>query len=182
VISKRLFAVARVTMDLIMEKTLQVINDLEKEGVIGKYAIGGAIGVMFYSEPAATYDLDIFCYLPQRGILIDLGPLYKALADKGYCPNEEEQIVIEGIPVQFLVPTPGLAEEALEQAEEQVAFGVPTRVFSYEHLLAIMAEVGRKKDIGRISQCLESREPDEVRLKDILTRHKLLGRWSKITS
>jgi len=165
-----------------MDKTLQVINGLEKDGIIGKYAIGGAIGAMFYSEPAATYDLDIFCFLPQTGLLIDLGPLYKALADKGYYPNEEEQIVIEGIPVQFLVPSPGLAEEALEQAVDRSAFGVPTRVFTYEHLLAIMAETGRGKDIGRISQCLESRKPDEGRLKDILTRHNLLGKWSKINS
>jgi len=164
-----------------MDKTLRIINDLEKEGTIGKYAIGGAIGAMFYAEPAATYDLDIFCYLPHSGLLIDLGPLYKALADKGYFPNKEEQIVIEGIPVQFLVPPPGLVEEALEQAGDVVAFGVPTRVFTYEHLLAIMVETGRSKDIGRISGCLESRQPDEGRLKDILVRHKLFDKWSTIT-
>jgi len=163
-----------------MEKTLKVINDLEREGVIGKYAIGGAIGAMFYAEPTATFDLDIFCFLPQAGILIDLGPLYKALADKGYYPNEAEQIVIEGIPVQFLVPSPGLVEEALVEALEQEAFGVPTRVFTYEHLLAIMVQTGRPKDFGRIGQCLESRNPDEVRLTDILRRHKLLDKWSKI--
>jgi len=37
-----------------MEKALKVINDLEKAGVIGKYAIGGVIGAMFYAEPTAT--------------------------------------------------------------------------------------------------------------------------------
>jgi hypothetical protein len=168
--------------DLKMHNTLQVINDLEKDGVIGKYAIGGAIGAMFYSEPTATYDLDIFCFLPQSGLLIDLGPLYKALANKGYYPNEGEQIVIESIPVQFLVPPPGLVEEALEQAVEETAFGVPTRVFSYENLLAIMAETGRPRDLGRISQCLESKTPDEARLTDILARYNLLEKWSKITT
>jgi hypothetical protein len=137
---------------------------------------------MFYIEPIATYDLDIFCNLPQSGVLINLGPLYKALAEKGYYPNAEEQIVIEDIPVQFLVPSPGLVEEALNQAVQLEAFGVLTRVFSYEHLLAIMAETGRKKDIGRISQCLESKKPDEERLKDILSRHHLLEKWSKMTS
>ncbi len=165
-----------------LDKTLAVINGLEKDGVIGKYAIGGAIGAIFYTEPAATFDLDIFCFLPQSGLLIDLGPLYKALADRGYFPNEEEQIVIEGIPVQFLVPPLGLEEEALDQAVDQVAFGVNTRVFSYEHLLAIMVKTGRPKDVGRIGQCLESKAPDEDRLKDTLSRHNLLDKWFKITT
>ena len=165
-----------------MEKTLAIINDLEREQIIGKYAIGGAIGLMFYTEPAATFDLDIFCFLPQPGLLIDLGPLYKALAEKGYRPNDAEQIVIEGIPVQFLVPPPGLAEEALNEAVETVVFGVPTRVFTYEHLLAIMAQTGRMKDLGRISACLESKTPDEARLKQILEHHNLLNKWAKIAS
>lgn len=37
-----------------MDKTLGVINALESEGAIGKYAIGGAVGLLFYAEPAVT--------------------------------------------------------------------------------------------------------------------------------
>lgn len=63
-----------------MKETLKVINTLEAEEVIGKYAIGGAVGLLFYAEPAVTYDLDIFCYLQQQtDLLINLGPLYKLL-------------------------------------------------------------------------------------------------------
>lgn len=138
------------------------------------------MAVMFYAEPVATYDLDIFCFLPEAGVLIDLGPLYKALAAKGFHPDAAEQVDIAGVPVQFLVPPPGLVEEALLQARDTQIFGVPTRVFSYEHLLAIMVETGRVKDKLRIIQCLESRTPDELALRQILEKYNLLERWDSI--
>jgi len=36
-----------------MEKTLAVINQLEKEGIIGCYAIGGAVAATRYVEPVS---------------------------------------------------------------------------------------------------------------------------------
>ena len=47
-----------------MKKTLEVINGLEKEGTIKGYAIGGATALLFYAEPALTFDVDIFVFLP----------------------------------------------------------------------------------------------------------------------
>ena len=165
-----------------MQKTLEVLNELEREGVLTRYAIGGAIGAMFYAEPASTFDLDIFCLIPNSGLLIDMGPLYKSLEDKGYLPNKEEQIVIEGIPVQFIVTPPGLEEEALEMAVETEFSEVKSRVFTYEHLLAIMVKTGRPKDIARIETCLETTQPDRAILEEILLRYNLLEKWKRITS
>jgi hypothetical protein len=50
-----------------MEKTLQVLNDLVRDGILSCYAIGGAMGATFYAEPALTFDLDIFVLLPHGG-------------------------------------------------------------------------------------------------------------------
>lgn len=135
--------------------------------------------MLFYSEPAVTYDLDIFCFLPQQGILIDLRPLYKNLEERGYVPSGEH-VDIEGIPVQFLPPTTALVHEAIDRALEKDFSGVPTRVFSYEHLLAIMVQTGRAKDRARIAQVLESVQPDQPVLTDILERHQLLTIWDKM--
>lgn len=44
--------------------TLEAVNQMQADGVIGKYAIGGAVGATFYLEPAATVDLDIFVTRP----------------------------------------------------------------------------------------------------------------------
>jgi len=43
-----------------MKATLEMINRMQADGVIGKYAIGGAVGATFYFEPVATADVDIF--------------------------------------------------------------------------------------------------------------------------
>jgi len=37
-----------------VEKTLQVLNDMERAGVIGRYAVGGAVGAIFYMEVAVV--------------------------------------------------------------------------------------------------------------------------------
>ena len=61
-----------------MEKTLQVLNALERDGVLSRYAIGGAMGATFYVEPVLTFDLDIFVILPQTAYgLLTLEPLYE---------------------------------------------------------------------------------------------------------
>ena len=52
-----------------MDKALAVINELERDGVIRKYAIGGAIGAMFYVEAVATFDLDVFSFLKNTGLV-----------------------------------------------------------------------------------------------------------------
>ena len=82
-----------------MEKTLQVLNSLERDGILSRYAIGGAMAATFYIEPVLTFDLDIFVILPQTaGGLLTLEPLYEALRARGYA-EEGECANIEGVAV-----------------------------------------------------------------------------------
>jgi len=168
-----------------MEKTLAVINQLEQAGLIGRYAIGGAVAATRYIEPIQTYDLDIFVILPVLPSgLISLAPIYSYLTQRGYAP-QGECIVIEGWPVQFLPVYPQdtlkgcnpLTEEALAQAIE-VEFGsTPTRVLSAEHLTAIMLETGRPKDHARLIQFFEFNALDRAVLERIVARHGLTLKW-----
>jgi hypothetical protein len=43
-----------------MEATLAVLNRLVEAGLVERYAIGGAVGAIFWIEPFDTIDLDIF--------------------------------------------------------------------------------------------------------------------------
>jgi hypothetical protein len=43
-----------------IREVIATINQLQAEGVIERYAIGGAVGATFYLEPVATLDVDIF--------------------------------------------------------------------------------------------------------------------------
>ncbi len=163
-----------------LKRIISVINDMQAAGVIGRYAIGGAVAATFYLEPVATLDLDIFVALqPEPGQLI-LTPkkIYDFLTARGWQP-EGEYLVIEGWPVQFLPPTGPLLDEALADARETDVDGERTFVLSAEHLVAIALETGRAKDRQRILQFVEAGGLNRDKLGEILKRHGLSERWTR---
>ncbi len=162
-----------------MKETLELINQMQTDGVIGKYAIGGAVGATFYLAPAATVDLDLFVTLPgESGLLVSLSPIYEYLKSRGGT-EQDEYIVVKDWPVQFLTPGNALQEEAVNQAIPTNVEGVPTRVISAEHLLAIALQTGRAKDHTRILQFVEQGAVDREKLKDLLERHNLSSKWGQ---
>ena len=160
-----------------MKRTLEVLNELEREGVFTRYAIGGAMAATFYTEPVLTFDLDVFVLLQSSATgLVSLAPIYDALRTRGY-KEEQECILIEGVPVQFLPAYNALIEEALAQAREIDYEGVPARVVRAEHLIAICLQTGRAKDRARVAMLREQAHLDHELLADILNRHQLERKW-----
>src|SRR5262245_45469451 len=103
-----------------IRKTIEVLNAMQADGVIGRYAIAGAVAAYNYIEPAVTRDLDIlvtFENLSPSG-LISLQPIFSYLAMKGYTEHEAEGLVIEDWPVQFLPVANDLQSEALAEAND----------------------------------------------------------------
>jgi len=157
-----------------VKRTLQVLNEMERDGVFTRYAIAGAMAATFYVEPLLTFDLDVFVVLPQApGGLLTLAPLYDALRARGYSEQENECIRIEGVPVQFLPAYNALLEEALKEAQEIMYEDVPARVLRSEHLLAICLQAGRSKDRERVRILREQAKLDQNFLADVLRRHQL---------
>jgi hypothetical protein len=163
-----------------MKATLEAINRMQADGIIGKYAIGGAVGATFYLEPSATLDIDIFVSLKTASgsSLLTLSPIYDYLMARGY-KAEKEYILIEGWPVQFLPAGDALDEEALAEAVETEVEGVRTRVMTAEHLVAIALRTGRAKDFTRILQFIESGVIHADKLDPILKRHGLVAKWEQ---
>jgi hypothetical protein len=163
----------------IMEKTLQVLNEMERSGVIRRYAIGDAVGAIFYMEPILTYDLDVFVVLPgiEREI-VTLDPIYVFLRARGYT-EERECINVEGVPVQFLPAFNPLIEESLTEAVETVFEQTRTRVLRPEHLVAIMLHTGRRKDMERLASFVEEVHMDKAYLDAVLERHGLMHKWQR---
>ena len=137
-----------------MKDTFAVLNHMASAGAIENYALAGAVGAMFYVEPFSTQDIDVLVMTPGEGM------------------------VIEGWPVQFLPVTNALEREAYLNAEITNLEGVPVRVVLAEHLVAIMLNVGRLKDLARIQMfCLQ----DAVKIdlaEDIIQRHGLSEKWT----
>ena len=80
-----------------MKATLEVINQMQADGVIDQYAIGGAVGATFYLEPVATLDIDVFVSFQKLAgsSLITVSPIYDYLTARGF-KVEQEYIIIGG--------------------------------------------------------------------------------------
>jgi hypothetical protein len=162
-----------------IKEIIIILNQMQADGVIGQYAIGGAVAAVFYLEPADTKDVDVFIRLnPLPGqSLVSLDPINRYLEARGYRLNAEGYPVISNWPVQFLPANDPLLMEALDQSIERDVDGVPVRVLTAEHLAAIAFSLGRSKDKSRLSQFLDAPAFDESRFSEILERHDLLDRW-----
>lgn len=152
------------------------INQMQAEGVIERYAIGGAVGATFYLEPVATLDVDVFVAFETENLIVSPGRIFDYLTARG-CPLEGEYVVIAGWPVQFLPATGPLVEEALADAVTVDVEGTPAWVFTAEHLAAIALQVGRAKDKARLLQFIEAGGLDTQRFQSIIKRHALVDRW-----
>jgi len=163
-----------------MKKTLQVLNKLIAEKVIRDYAIGGAMGALWYMEAIATMDLDIFVLFVDETSLDPIGPIYKRLKELGYevDATHSECINIEGVPVQFLPVYNGLLNDAMIHAHGFDYEDVPTKVLSAEHLAAICVQTGRMKDKVRVEMFLRSTKFDKTCFMEILDKNNLRERFA----
>src|SRR5213082_3271517 len=135
------------------------------------------MGATFYTEPVLTFDLDIFVVLPRTpGGLLTLSSLYEGLRARGY-REENECVLIEGVPVQFLPAYNALVEDALNEAQEIMYEDMRTRVLRSEHLVAICLQTGRDKDRERVRILREQAKLDQNFLADVLRRHQLEDKW-----
>src|ERR1700689_638288 len=102
-----------------MKKTIEVLNQMVTDEVIGMYAIAGAIAAYNYIEPTLTEDLDVIISFDGEAKLLGLVTLTSIisyLSGKGYTEFSKEGIVIDGWPVQFLPVASALDAEALTGA------------------------------------------------------------------
>lgn len=159
---------------------LRVINRMQADGIISRYAIGGAVGATFYLEPVATLDVDVFISLEAVAgrLIIDPRPVFTYLAERG-CTMEGEYVLIAGTPVQFLPAGGPLLEEGLNFAAFHEIDGVAARVFSAEHLAAMALQTGRAKDKARLLQFVEEGALNFDRFMVLLGRHGLMDQWRK---
>ena len=158
------------------------LGDMRLKGVIGKYAIGGASAVAFYSEPIATKDLDIFFLFepPRTGLFLSLEPIYSYCREKGYT-YDHEFIIIGGWPVQFVESTHDpLWNDALANAITFSFDDASIDVLPPEHLAAMWASAARPKDILKIQHFADSDVLDAVKLKRVLSQFGLVETWRKI--
>ena len=148
------------------------LNTLKATGLVRDYALGGATAVLFYAEPARTYDVDVFILLqsPTASPLVSLASLYDWARSRGF-EVDAEHVIIHGVPVQFLPAHNALAEEAVATARTLDYEGVAVRVVDPEHLAALAFQAGGPKRRERAWQLLETGGVNRTRLRTLLAAH-----------
>ena len=162
-----------------MEKVIQVLNKLIAKGIIEIYAIGGAVGVIFYTETLNTKDVDVFV-APQmtKSGIVHLGAIYEYLKKAGY-GMEGQYFIIDGIPVDFIAAYNELTLEAIDNSIEKLYGKTKVKVLRPEYLLAIALQTGRAQDLKKVDLLMGETDLDENLLKDILKRYDLYKKWRK---
>ena len=100
-----------------MEKVIEILNRMQADGAIEKYAIRGGIAAIYYLEPYETDDIDVFVspvVVGQAG-LVSLEPVYAYLEQIGYLPVKEG-VMIEDWLVQFVPVFASIQAEAIDHA------------------------------------------------------------------
>ena len=164
------------------QTALKVVNEMQAAGVIGKYAIGGAVAATFYIEPTATYDIDIFISFENvpGSSLASLEKIFAYLTGPGQqYKTSGAHFLIAGWQVQFLPADDALNNEALLQAVEIHVGDVKTWVMTAEHLMAIALKTGRAKDLIRLEQFVRYNAFNPEKLNQILARHNLVEKWRR---
>lgn len=157
---------------------LTTLNEMERSGVVGRWALGGAVAAARYVSPTATEDVDVFVSFAGPVQPLDpLRPIYSWAEAKGILPRGAH-LIIGDWPVQFLPAEGPLLEESLNEASSETVDGEAARVFSAEHLAAIALQLGRAKDMMRVEQMVREGALDRIRFDAILARHDLTRRWT----
>jgi hypothetical protein len=160
-----------------MKKTLSILLQLVEEGLLQRFAIGGAIAASFYVEAVSTEDLDIFAFLtPSPSGLLLLTPIYDRLKELGGVVHNEH-IVIETWPVQILPAYTVLVEKAVLAARDCVFESLSVPVIDPEYLAAIALQTGRPKDFLRVHSLLLAGTVDPDKLHQLVLEHALEERW-----
>ena len=164
-------------------KAIAVIEQLMGDGLIAKYAIGGAFGALFYLEPTETSDIDIFIHLdpPKGSLLISLDPVIDRLEALGHTEWVEDKVMVEGCPLQFVPVAKPIEIEGLDRAvRKPLTDEIKPFVFPPEYLMAIALDLARPKDKVRLEQFHRTDVYDSAALADILKRHNLEGKWQRL--
>jgi len=164
-----------------LQAVLKVLNDMVKDGVIQDFVIGGASALLYFSKPTFTDDIDVFIYTTTHSFtVIDLSPVYEYLIKKKSAVPRAEHILLEGYPIQFLIPYDTLSLEAFENAVTVSLQNFQFKIFNLEYLMAIMIQLGKAKYLERLRVLLEDQTFDEKKLLSILERFHLVQKWDKI--
>lgn len=158
---------------------IRALDLMQAEGILAKYAIGGAFAAILHAEPISTIDFDVFFLFKeqQTGAILSLDKIYDFAKAHGYT-FDHEFININGWLVQFVESSNNkLWLEAVENAETIDIGPYKGHIIDKEHLVAMWLFAGRAKDYQKIAMFVEADIITPEKLDQVLQRHNLRSKW-----
>lgn len=168
-------------MTLSFKTIFAELEEAVRQGVLGRYVVGGAIAAAHYVEATATQDIDVFA-VARPGSASPLHPFkeaYEWFVERG-ARWHDEHLVIGGWPLHLLPSTGPLVDDGLANPVRADVEGQPVNLFSFEHLAAIALETNRSKDRVRLQQMWFDERFDRSRFIGLVERFGLGDRWTRL--
>jgi hypothetical protein len=160
-------------------EVLSVLDEMRQDGIVDKYAIGGAFASILHNEPISTIDLDIFFLFKEKqpSLVLSLDSIYEFVRARGFS-FDHEFVNIFGWLVQFVEASHSeLWTQAIENAVVLLIDNRKAFVIDKEYLVAMWLFAGRAKDYQKITMFVDAKIIDNVKLTKILGQHDLLLKW-----
>lgn len=156
-----------------------IMDDLQDNGFIEDWTIGGGTAVMYYANAIPSIDVDIFAHYTSTSFLAPLSEVYEYLIDKYKAKVEKEMIKIGSLYLQFL-PADSNNPVDTEATKHPNIIKGGLRLFEFEYLICSMLYVGSKKYIPRLSLIKSEELYDEKKLIRLLKKFGLEKEWEDV--
>ncbi len=164
-----------------MKKVIKILNEMVKDRIINDFVLGGATALLNYTNNIfQTEDIDVFIVVKQSGLIVNLEPIYTYLKYNYDAKEYGEYLIVEGFPIQFLIPEDSLHKDAFKNAKVVNIHGEKCKIFDFEYLIALMIFLFKPKYIERLRLILKQKNYDTKKLNEILKHHNLLNKFNKI--
>ncbi len=163
-----------------IKEVISELNRVVTDGLVAKYAIGGAVAAQAYIETSSTEDIDAFVVIAGdegRG----LTPLSRVWADLVAHGAKQDglYLVIGDWPLQLLISDGQLYLEAIETAQPLDFDGQSAFVMMPEYLAAIALKTGRSKDYQRVAEFIRQGSTTTETVAELVGRFALQDAWSR---
>ena len=163
-----------------IREVIKMVNQMQADGVIERYAVGGAVGATFYLEPVATLDVDIFiAFQPEEGsLIVSPKPIFDYLKARGGTMEGNTSSLVVG---RFNSSRPpDRWGRRLSRRPWNPMSMARLRAYSLPNTSPpSRSRPRRAKDKARLLQFIEAGALDAARFQAILVRHGLVHAWQK---
>lgn len=153
-----------------------IFSSLYEDKHVDLWSVGGSYGVIHYTEPFETADVDVFIVLKKGLPLKDVYSLIEGMGYGTVVFEEKTYFKVKGV---YLQVVPVCDELETEAVDKSVRIG-PLVVMIPEYLIALKLNAYRPKDKIHIGKLKDQASVDYSTLFPILRKYNLMDRWNRL--